>query len=196
MTTPNAGSDGKEGAGSAKTEDKPDMVSHESFTKLLDQKKAGDAKVRELTEQLSVFQTAEKEKAEAQLRAEKKHDEIIEALKADNAKLSESLGGMKTEIANSLKRQALEREIGGFAHPEFASFAKLDSIVLLEDGSVDPTSLTGEAKRLRETFPQILKPAQPNNLPNGNPNNAFNKTPPSTDEVSWSDALSDHFKDK
>lgn len=196
MTTPNAGSEGTESAGSAKIEGKPDMVSHESFTKLLDQKKSGDAKVRELTEQLAVFQNAEKEKAEAQLRAEKKHDEIIEALKADNAKLAESLGGMKTEIANSLKLQSLEREIGGFAHPEYAKFANLDAIPLLEDGTVDTDALGKEAKRIREVHPHLLKPAQPNNLPNGTPNNAFNKTPPGVNDVSWSDALSEHFKDK
>ncbi len=195
MTTPNAGSDGKDGAGSAKPEDKPDHVSFESWTKLLDQKKAQDAKLKEAADKLAKYEADEKAKADAQLLAEKRHEEIIANQKAEIEKLTNSFGQVKVEIANSLKRQALEREIGGFAHPDYASFAKLDSIELLEDGSVDATSVGNEAKRLRESHPHLLKQVQPTQLPNGTPDNAFNKKPAGANEVSWGDALKDHFKD-
>jgi hypothetical protein len=182
MESPNVSDVGTEGASGATPEGSSQQVSYETFSKLLGQKKSVEAKLKAQDDELAKYRAAEKEKAEAQLRAEKKHDEIIAALKAENEKLAGSLGSVKTEIANSMKRQALEREIGGFAHPEYAKFANLDAIPLLEDGSLDVEALGKEAARLREQHPHLLKPSQPNNLPNGAPPSAVGATPPAPSE--------------
>lgn len=157
--------------------DSSQMVKYESYAKVLSQKKAQDEKLRELQSKLAEHDAAEAVKREAQLRDEKRHDEIISELKKQNEALSGRLGQVQSEIANSMKRQALEREIGGFAHPDYAKFAQLDSIPLAEDGSVDLEALSREAARIREVHPHLLK-TSPASLPNGSPVSAVGGTKP------------------
>lgn len=185
MSKPHVSNEGGDSlAGSETTEDSSQMVKFESYQKVLSQKKAQDEKLRDMQSKLAEFEAAEATKLEAQLRDEKRHDEIIQTLKQKNEELSGRLGQVQGEIANSIKRQALEREIGGFAHPDYARFAQLDSIGLTEDGSVDTETLGREAKRIRETHPHLLKASVPN-LPNGAPASAVNgnKTEPTAKEL-------------
>jgi chaperonin cofactor prefoldin len=154
------------------------MVKYESYEKVLSQKKAVDSKLKELESALNEFRAKEKAEEEGKLMAEKRHEELIARLKADNEQLQSRIASTQTEIANSLKRQALERELGGFARPEYSQFADLSAIQLGDDGSVDLTSLSKEVARFREHHPHLLK-TQVKPPQSGAPQSAMNhKTDP------------------
>ena len=174
-------------AGSDTPDDSNQTVKYATFQKLLDQKKAQDTRLAEQAIKLAEFEAAEAAKKEQALRDEKKHDEIIANLKLETTQLNGKLAKVQTDIQESIKRQALETMIGGFAHASYSSFAQLDKIALLEDGTVDQESLTLEAKRLKESHPNLLKtPATP--LPSGAPRAAGTPEIKPPVVVSWGDA--------
>lgn len=198
MPTPIVSNDGEStpDASGVKPEDSSQTVAYETFSKLLGQKKAQDALVKEQADKLAKFELAENQKREDQLRAEQKHEQIIAELKAQNEQQAAHLAKVQTDIVSSIKLQAVERETGGFAHPEYSKFVQLESIPLLEDGSVDQAALAKEAARIREVHPHLLKQAF-EVLPVGAPRSAFQPNVPKTPkEVSWEDALDEHFKGK
>ncbi len=183
---------GNEGEGSTvvsddASDDSSQMVKFESYQKVLSQKKAQDEKLREAQSKLAEYEAAEAVKVEAKLREEKRYDEIISALKTQKEEAVSRLGQVQTEIVESVKRQALESLIGGFAHPDYAKFAQLDSIGLNADGTVDVEALSREATRIREVHPHLLKPAA-TTVQSGTPRTAFDEKQKAAVEFSWGDA--------
>lgn len=170
-------------------------VSYESHEKLLRQKKAQDEKLKTMESQLNEFLAQKKAEEDAKLMAEKRHEELIQRLKTEKEELAARNAQIQSEIANTLKRTALEREIGGFARPEYAQFADLKVIELNEDGTVDATSVAKEAARLREQHSHLLKPAA-TPPKSGNPRTAFDPKVDSPKDIPWDQALDEHFKMK
>jgi hypothetical protein len=155
----NEGQDNQKVAGSDSQDASSGMVKYESYEKLLSQKKAADAKLKEFEAELNERRAREKAEEEAKLLTEKRHVELLDRYKAENEELKKRIGATQAEIANSIKRQAIEREIGGFARPEYAQFVNLDAIQLGDDGAPDPTSLAQEAARIRENHASLLRQA-------------------------------------
>jgi hypothetical protein len=170
------------------------MVKYESYSKVLGQKKAADQRLKELESELSEFRAKQKAEEESKMLAEKRHEEFIQRLKQENDQLKNSIAATKGEIANSIKRQAVERELGGFARPEYAQFIDLAAIELNEDGSPDPSSLAHETARLREDHAHLLK--QSIKLPASGTPPAFEQGSKGPADISWSDALAEHRQQK
>jgi hypothetical protein len=180
MSQAQVGNEGQDNniAGSESQNASSGMVKYESYEKVLTQKKTADAKLKELEAELNERRARDKAEEDAKLLNEKRFEEYIARLKSENEQLQSRIASTQTEIANSLKRQALERELGGFARPEYAQFADLSAIQLGEDGSVDLTSLSKEVARFREHHPHLLK-TQVKPPQSGAPQSAMNhKTDP------------------
>jgi len=160
----NAGSgDGHEGAGSA--EAKVETVAYETYQKALDQRKADQARTRELQAQLDAFKSQQTEAEQTRLAEQSEFKKLYETEKAERTKLADNLKTVTTAQVESRKKEALKAELGGVRKDDYLKFADLGMIQVNDDGSVDMDSVKLTANRFRESFPELVASKQTSKLP-------------------------------
>jgi hypothetical protein len=143
-----------------------ELVEYETYRRVLDQRKADQSRARELQAELDRIK-AEREEAEAAKLAEQKR---FEELYASERKKSEDLTARikqaETQSALDRKRAAIKTALGGVRKDEYLSFADLDSIVILENGQLDPDTVKAAANKFREAHPELVASKETSRLPN------------------------------
>lgn len=143
-----------------------ELVEYDTYKRVLDQRKADQAKARELQAELDRIK-AEREEAEAaKLAEQKRFEELYASEKKKAEELASKIKHVETQTALEKKRSALKTALGGVRKDEYLSFADLDSIVILESGVPDPETVKAAANKFREAHPELVASKETARLPN------------------------------
>lgn len=157
-------------AGSVKGKDgeeqSEETVAYETYKKVLDQRKADQAKARELAAEVERLRSEREAEQEAKLAEQKRFEELYAAEKKKAEDLSNKIKEAETKSVMQKKRDALKQALGGVKRDEYLSFADLNSVLVLEDGTVDPDSVKAAAAKFREAHPELVAARQTAPLPN------------------------------
>jgi len=125
-----------------------DTVSHESFKKVLAEKKAMQAKLAE-------YQAEHEAREQAALVEQKKFEDLWKAEESKRKKAEELIEGIRLEKQNDTKRKAVLAEFG-LKREEFLKFVDLDSIPLDSEGNLDLNSVKQQAAEFKAKFPELV----------------------------------------
>lgn len=159
-------------------------VSLDSHKRLLAQRKADRARVRELEAERATMQ-AEREQAEADRLAEQnKYKELYEKEVKAKKDLESKLSDMTTSQITKEKKLALDKALGGIKKSEYLGFADLASVQMNDDGTVDMESVATAANKFRESYPELVPTKQTGRIDTGAPRDAAPKQPRKLSELS------------
>lgn len=175
----NAGSD-SQGTGVNSQE----TVSYQSFSKLLDQKKKTDDKLKEMEEALSLYRSKEKEAEEQKLREQGEYQKLVESREKDleEAKREAELernraSDLQKTLIDSAKLQAVvERIPGRVKNKDYMAFIDVDSVAIdPETNTVDMSSVENVANSFLKNHPSLIDFDNRKKLPNeaGSPGQAL-----------------------
>lgn len=166
-------------SGTDQSKERPiqDVVSHETFKKLLGQKKSVEQENADLKKRLqSIEEQKLQEAGEWKKIAELKEKETLEAkqLAETEKQRAESLN---KNLLNMAKLQAVTEALPGKLElPEYMAFIPLDKVIINpETGEIDKTSVESVSQEFVKKYSKLLK-ADPKFLPNGNPSPASQLT--------------------
>lgn len=173
----NANDQAAGGADQSKERPIQDVVSHETFKKLLGQKKTVEQENADLKKRLqSIEEQKLQEAGEWKKIAELKEKETLEAkqLAETEKQRAESLN---KNLLNMAKLQAVTEALPGKLElPEYMAFIPLDKVIINpETGEIDKTSVESVSQEFVKKYSKLLK-ADPKFLPNGNPSPASQLT--------------------
>lgn len=113
---------------------------------------------------------AEKEMAEEQSLKENEQWKTLYEKKAEEAKkLGSELTEKEARFINFHKKNAVIRELGGFKKDEYNSFINVNNVEMDDNGNIVHDSLIAEVNRLKQSYPELIKSSQPQNLPTDAP---------------------------
>jgi hypothetical protein len=125
-----------------------DVVSHESFKKVLAEKKAMQAKLAE-------FEAAQEAATQAQMAEQKRFEELWKVEESRRVKAEELIEGIKKEKIRDKKRSAALTELG-LKREEFLKFVDLDAIPVDDEGNVDSNAVKSFAADFRVKYPELV----------------------------------------
>lgn len=154
---PTSGGDPKISSGDPDPKDKG-TVAYETFQKVLGEKKARDARLKEVEEKLAGFEKAQLEAEEAKLRDQGEFKSLLDKEKTLRLQKEEELNGLKMGLQNSIKRQSLEEKLGGkLKKSEYATFIPFDRISMdPETMRVDEASVSEVAEYFAKEHKELL----------------------------------------
>ena len=159
----------------AKTQDtSQDTVKYETLRKLLNEKKAVDAKYEALAKEMADGKAAREADEEARLTEsksfkgllelkDKKVKEYVDALKAKEDENKE----LKKTFQNALKLDAVVKAASATIKSKFYGHIDLDKIELDANGKPDPTSVKQVVQLFESEYPECLDRGDKIQLPNG-----------------------------
>ena len=114
---------------------------------------------------------AEKEQAEMEsLKANQEWKILYEKNEMQLREIANQRNAEKEQFINYHKRAAVVSAVGGFKKDEYAnSFINVSNIETDENGNVVQSSLLSEVNRIKQSYPELLKGVQANNLPSEAP---------------------------
>jgi hypothetical protein len=113
---------------------------------------------------------AEKAMAEEQsLKDNEQWKTLYEKSKGELDGLASARAAEKDQFVNFHKKNAVIREIGGFKKDEYNSFINVQSVEMDESGNIVQDSLSAEVNRLKQSYPELIKGSQSQNLPSEAP---------------------------
>lgn len=161
-------------------EPKSNSVAYDTYSKVLSQRKADQAKLKDLQEAHNAL-LAEKQSAEEVAKAEQgKFQELFESEQKRSEELQANINQRIVQDVNRTKEQALRAELKGLRKDEYLKFADLSAVVIDDNGVVDPESVKEVASIFRESYADLI--SQSASLPN----NAPGKGPQSLTYEAWS----------
>lgn len=132
-------------------------VAYKTHAKLLDQRKADQAKLKELEATLEQFQTQQKQAEEEKLRANQQYKELAEQKELE---LNKILQERDLERAAAIKHQkilAFKENVGDLVNPAYSKLVDWDAIQVDENGSVDVDSLKEYGNQFRAEHASLFK---------------------------------------
>ena len=145
--------------------EKPESVSYETHQRLLDQRKRdkqrADAAEAERDRLKQESEDAEKDR----LTKQNEFKTLYETEKAKREKAESTLSDLSKNQVLASKQNALKAELGGIKQ-EYLSFAKLEEIVMGEDGTPDMESVKKVANQFRKDHISLLPTKEGASLPN------------------------------
>lgn len=113
------------------------------------------------------------EKAAAEIQSLKENEQwktLYEKNQAQLDSLAAARAQEKDQFVNYHKKAAVVAAIGGFKKDQYAdNFINVGAIELDESGNVIQDTLSAEVNRLKQTYPELIKGIQANNLPSDAP---------------------------
>lgn len=146
------------GGVSGSTESKEAVVSRDAYDKLLGQRKADQAKIRDMEARLGTIEAEKAAAAEAALAEQGKFKEMFESEKQRRADLEASLTEFKQNDIIRRKTDALKSSIGDVLKDEYLRFADFNKIELSEDGSIIPETVQAVAEAFKIEHPHLIRP--------------------------------------
>jgi len=148
-----------------------DQVAYSSYKKVLDQRKADNARLKETQEQLNTLLAEKASEDEAKLAEQGKFKELLEAEQLKSQQATEQLQAFKEQGVIRSKEEALRKEIGQLKNPDYLKFADISNISMDADGKIDTESVKQVALNFKDSYPDLLQ-GDSNNLPNSAPGKA------------------------
>ncbi len=154
------------GVDTTKSEEQAETVAFETHKRLLDQRKADQAKARDLQAKLDAAM-ADKEAAETTRLAEQAQwKDLYEKEKKKAEGLGSQLQHLTTSQIESRKREAVKEALGGVRKDDYLKFLDLNAVQLNDDGSVDAESVKAAANKFRESYPELVAVKPAGKIPN------------------------------
>jgi len=125
-----------------------DVVSHESYKKVLAEKKAMQVKLAE-------FQAAQEAREQATLVEQKRYEDLWKSEESKRKKAEELIEGIKQEKVNESKRKAALTEFG-LKREEFLKFIDIDAIPVDSEGNIDSNAVKAMASEFKVNFPELV----------------------------------------
>ena len=144
------------------TEDK--TVSYESYERAIKQRKADQAKAREIEQRLNELMAEKKAQEEAALADKQEWKTLFEKKQAELEQFQGQMSQMEESVKQTLKLTAFKEHIGDLAHPKYASLIDLSAIKMDEHGQVDKESLGEYGKAFKESHHHLLKASKVNSI--------------------------------
>jgi len=139
-------------AGAAK-----DSVSYDSYSKLLNQRKADKLKADALEAKLKELEQSIASKQEEELKEQNKFKELYEKSVKEKEELSQKFMGLNESIVRAEKIHAFEQAAGAqLKHEAFYSHINLDGIQRDDSGDIDMDSLNAVVGEFKNTFGESL----------------------------------------
>lgn len=142
---------GNNGGTGGSPDDKPkkDVVSYETHTKLLDEKKSLKARNEELANKLAEFERSKEETERKKLEEQGEYKKLLEAERKQKEELASRLTGIETTMIEHAKRSAVLKNIKGSVMEKYQSFIDVSKVAYdPETGEVDATT----AKMVADEF--------------------------------------------
>lgn len=168
------------GVPSSETSGQPEekqTVAYESYQKVLGEKKAIQARLREIEENQRLAE-------EQRLAEQGDYKTMVENKEQQLKALQEQLNGIRNErdlyskdLSDTWKLQAFYKELPGqIKKSEYINFVDLDSIVFdPETKSVDESTVKSAVSNFMENYPDLVKQKTFKNLPPNAPKGSVNK---------------------
>ena len=198
-------SDDKTNDGSAvdlkvsKPDDTKEVVSKKAYEEVSRDMHKNKQKAKELELALNELQTQLKVQEETKMQEKEEWKELYEREKAKAEEERQKLEQEKGRYTRSVKISALKQELGGNVKDEYLGFAKLDSIVIDESGSIDADSLLSVANQYRKEHGQLISTSDGTNITGHSASNLDNFNPKSASEMTPKervDALTEIYANK
>lgn len=132
-------------------------VSYKTHAKLLDQRKADQAKLKELEATLSQFQEQQKKAEEERLRANDQYKELAEQKELELSKLLQERDQERAAAIKHQKILAFKETIGDLANPAYTKMVDWEAIQVDENGSVNIESLKEYGNQFRAEHASLFK---------------------------------------
>ena len=163
------GADGNSGGKDGKPPKKEDSVSFETHQKLMDEKKAQSSRLKELEDKFTKQEEDQKVKAQDDLKAQGKFKEALAA--RDDELAAEKLKGerLNSQIIDNRKLSAFVNAVPGGVESRYWSLVDLEKIKVDDVGRPTEDSVKDYSKSFQESFPELLKKPEENDIPPGNP---------------------------
>lgn len=188
---PNAGGEG---------DDKPkkDVVSYETHTKLLDEKKSLKAKLEEAQKQLDEINRSKEESEKKKLEEQGEYKKLLEAERKQKEELSARLTGIETTMIDHAKRSAVLKNIKGTVMEKYQSFIDVSKVAYdPETGEVDATTAKMVADDFQKEHKVLISSSNvPGMPPQDAPKGGSSKmTPAQWRALKTSKEMKEKFKD-
>lgn len=145
-----------------------DQVSYDSYKKVLDQRKADQAKARELEMKLNELLAEKKANEDAVLKEKEDWKTLFTKKEEELNSYQAQMQAMETSVQETLKLQAFRNHVGDLANPKYANLIDLNSIKMDENGQVDLESLNEYGKHFKEEHGSLFKASKPSNTISSN----------------------------
>lgn len=159
-------SDDKQGASGTteSTSSSTDTVKYESYKKAVSQKKAAEARAKEVEEELNRIKAEKEAEEENKLKEQNEFKELYEQAQSKLKEAEDKHNQLESSIVTQKKKDLLMRELGRVKRPEYLEFAALDQIDLS-----DPESVKKVAESFRENHSDLIEPTKTTSPQSGDP---------------------------
>lgn len=158
------------------TDEPPKQVSYETYLKVLDEKKRESAKRKELEEREKARETKElEEKGEYQ--------RLLAQTREELTKKDQELADIRRNETERLKLASILNAVNGEIDRKFFQFIDLSEVAIDPDtGRPDDMSVTKAVEKLKQTYPEFIRPSNAPRLPADAPKG---DTPSQIAESEW-----------
>lgn len=151
---------------------KEDVVSYDSYAKLLNQRKADQSRLKELQGKLEAIESAEKERESTKLKEQGEYKKLLARKEEEFNKLQAQVRQHEKDMLDAHKLQVVKSRLpGDVLRPEYLGFIDLDKIPVLEDGTFDEQIVEQVAQEFTKNHSGLIRPVgTTSKLPNQAPN--------------------------
>lgn len=150
---------------------KKDSVSYETHTRLLEQRKKDQEKMRETQAQLETLLKEKTDREKQDLEAQGNYKKMLELREKEVSETKQKLTEYETRWTNSVKLSAVMSKLPGKVEKsEYLNFLDLDKVAIDPDTQdVDIATVEAVASEFVKKYPELIK-AEGKKLPNASAN--------------------------
>lgn len=165
-----AGGDGAAPSGQSedKVNDGKDLVAHETYMKVLDEKKATSQKLKEAQDLISKFEAERRLKEEEVLTKNEEWKKLADARQKELDSIRGEMTEYKRDLIDSAKIQAVVDKLPGkLKKPQYYNFIDIDKIAIdPETKDIDAASVMEVANQFLSSYGELIDIKESKKLPN------------------------------
>ena len=157
------------------SEPKDDFVKHSTYQKILHEKRNLAAKHADTVARLAELESANKEKAETEMREQNRYQELLEQREKELSETRSKLEDTNKSIEWADKMRAFQDSLGhSKLDSAYYSLVPVDEIKYGEDGRIDQDNLLNVVNTFKTTHSRLIDDPR-NDLPNQRPGSSTGK---------------------
>jgi len=151
---------------SGKKSEEDKKVAYSTYDKVLKEKKRTSEENQSLKERLADYEKAELEKEQKKLEEKGEYDKALAARDEQLKSEKEKFQALNERVRNGEKLSAFLKEVGSGLDEKYWDLVPIDQIAILDDGSVDASSVTQVAETFKERYgSDLIKKRSSSQLP-------------------------------
>lgn len=153
---------------------KSDLVKYDTYKRVLNEKKARDAELREAKAVIEKYETEKRSFEESTLREKEDWRKLFEQRESELKTTKLELDSIKTRVVDSKKLNSFLNAIEKPIEQKYWSLVELDKIVVdPNSGEIDSSTLKNYAEEFKKEYWKVIDSSTPK-MPNENHNNKPN----------------------